>query len=145
MRESSMRKTKEYGDFQTPTALALEVCTLLSKQGLRPAALLEPTCGLGRFLFAALDQFEEVQQALGADINVQYIQQAGASRQRRQDAEKVRLVEADFFVTDWEKVIARLPEPVLVFGNLPWVANAHLSTIGSQTYPPNRTSRTATD
>jgi hypothetical protein len=132
---SNPEQKAEYGDFQTPEALARDVCALLSKHALRPTALLEPTCGLGRFLFAGLDRFEEVQQALGADINAQHIKQAGTTLQRRQDAEKVRLVEADFFVTDWEKVVSGLPEPVLVLGNLPWVTSSHLSTLGSQNLP----------
>lgn len=135
MSESSMRKIKEYGDFQTPEKLACEVCAHLSKHGLRPAALLEPTCGLGRFLFAGLDQFREIKTALGSDINEKYIQQAEAVLQHRRDADKVRLVAADFFVTDWEKVIAELPEPVLVLGNLPWITNAQLSAFGSQNLP----------
>ena len=132
---STAKRKAEYGDFQTPEALARDVCALLSKQALRPTALLEPTCGLGKFLFAGLDKFEGVQQAVGADINAQYVKQAETTLQRRQDAEKVRLVEADFFVTDWEKVISGLPEPVLVLGNLPWVTNARLSTLGSQNLP----------
>lgn len=132
---SKAKRKAEYGDFQTPEVLAREICTLLRKHGLRPKSLLEPTCGLGKFLFAALDVFDEVQQALGADINAQYIKQAGSVLQRRHDAAKARLLEADFFATDWQKVIAELPEPVLVLGNLPWVTNAHLSTLGSQNLP----------
>jgi hypothetical protein len=67
---SKAEQKAEYGDFQTPEVLARGVCALLSEHGLRPHALLEPTCGLGRFLFAGLDQFKEVKKALGADINV---------------------------------------------------------------------------
>ena len=129
------KRKAEFGDFQTPKALARDVCALLSKHGLRPKALLEPTCGLGRFLFAGLDQFKEVEQALGADINAQYIQQTRTDLQQRSDAEKVQLREADFFVTDWGKMISELREPILVLGNLPWVTNAHLSTLGSQNLP----------
>ena len=132
---SKAEQKAEYGDFQTPEALARGVCALLSEHGLRPHALLEPTCGLGRLLFAGLDQFKAVKKALGADINAQHVKRAGATLQRRQDAKKARFVEADFFVTDWEKVISELPEPVLVLGNLPWVTNAHLSTLGSQNLP----------
>jgi hypothetical protein len=133
--DSKAKRKAEYGDFQTPETLARDVCSLLRKIGLRPNALLEPTCGLGKFLFAGLDQFEDVQQALGADINARYINQARTNLQRRSGAGKVRLLEADFFVTDWEKVIGDLPEPVLVLGNLPWVTNAHLSTLSSQNLP----------
>jgi hypothetical protein len=132
---SNKAKSAEYGDFQTPESLARTVCALLARQGVRPAALLEPTCGLGRFLFAGLDQFKEVKKAIGADINADYVKRAEASLRQRQDAEKVRLVEADFFLTDWEKVVAELPEPVLVLGNLPWVTNAHLGTLGSRNLP----------
>ena len=73
-------KTIEYGDFQTPENLARDVCALLARQDVRPAALLEPTCGLGRFLFAGLDRFEEVKKAIGADINADYIKRAEAVR-----------------------------------------------------------------
>lgn len=130
-----MSKSKEYGDFQTPDSLAAEVCALLKRKGLRPAALLEPTCGLGAFLFAGVDQFKTAKKVIGADINPEYIRKVEADLRERPDAEKVRVVEADFFVTDWEKVISELPEPVLVLGNLPWVTNAHLSTLGSQNLP----------
>lgn len=129
-----MSKSKEYGDFQTPEKLARDVCALLSKHGIHPAALLEPTCGLGRFLFAGLDRFKEVKKAIAADINAQYIQQARDTLQQGRAAD-VQFVEADFFVTDWEKVIAELPEPVLILGNPPWVTNADLSAIGSQNLP----------
>lgn len=132
---SKAKRKAEYGDFQTPEVLAREICTLLRKHALRPKSLLEPTCGLGKFLFAALDEFKEVQEALGADINASYIKYARTNLQRRQDAAKARLLEADFFATDWEKVMAELPEPILVLGNLPWVTNAHLSTLGSQNLP----------
>lgn len=100
---SKTKRKAEYGDFQTPETLARDVCALLRKHGLRPKSLLEPTCGLGKFLFAALDQFKEAQQALGADINAQYIKQAGTHLRRRQDAAKAQLLEADFFVTDWRR------------------------------------------
>lgn len=132
---NKVEQRAEYGDFQTPLALARDVCTLLSRQGIRPAALLEPTCGLGSFLLAGFDQFTEIKQVLGADINREYIVQAKAILKHRHVPDKVRLVAADFFVTDWEKVISTLPEPVLVFGNLPWITNAHLSTLGSHNLP----------
>jgi len=133
-----MSKTKavaEFGDFQTPTGLARVACALLARRRLRPAALLEPTCGLGNFLFAGLDQFQGVKAAIGAEINPYYVEQAEAALRQRGGDDRVRLVEADFFVTDWKNVIDDLPKPVLVLGNLPWVTNAHLGTLGSQNLP----------
>lgn len=129
------RKTAEYGDFQTPESLARNVCALLHRQGVQPSALLEPTCGLGGFLFASLDRFSEIQHAVGADINRAYIQHAEAILRRRADASKVCLLEQDFFQADWADRIAELPEPILILGNLPWVTNAHLGALGSENLP----------
>ena len=133
-----MEKTKtiaEYGDFQTPSHLACEVCRLMAAQGIKPASIIEPTCGLGRFLFAALDAFPTVTKAIGLDINDGYIRRAGEVLGQRPDALKVGLAEADFFTVDWGKVVGQLPQPILVLGNLPWVTNAHLEVLGSRNLP----------
>jgi hypothetical protein len=132
---SKKANTVEYGDFQTPENLARTICALLARQGVRPAALLEPTCGLGSFLLAGLDRFTDVNKAIGADISTDYIKRTAADLRQRPDADKVRLFVADFFQSDWEKVIDELPEPILVLGNLPWVTNAHLSTLRSRNLP----------
>lgn len=124
----------EYGDFQTPPVLAKRVCALLAERGLRPASLLEPTCGLGSLLFAALDQFA-VQAAFGADINATHLKWAKIMLERRGDGTNVTLKEADFFTVDWHSVIQSFPEPILVLGNPPWVTNSHLASLGSTNLP----------
>ncbi len=130
------KKTAEYGDFQTPSGLAKAVCALLAREGLRPAAIVEPTCGIGSFLFAALDQFKDADQAVGVEINRSYIEHARACLRRRAHSASVEFLEADFFATDWAGLIAALPEPILVLGNLPWVTSAHLGKLGSTNRPP---------
>lgn len=125
----------EYGDFQTPKGLARLVCALLAKTGLQPAGLLEPTCGLGNFLYAALDEFQSIGKAVGAEINPYYVEQAKATLRQRGGDSRLRLAEADFFVTDWKDILDELPEPILVLGNLPWVTNAHLGGLGSRNLP----------
>jgi hypothetical protein len=128
-------KTKaEYGDFQTPATLAQQVCALLAQRGLRPASVVEPTCGLGTLLFAGLDQFSP-QKAIGADVNGTYIKWAQATLDQRSQNGSVALMTADFFRTDWQTVIRDLPEPILVLGNPPWVTNAHLGVLESQNLP----------
>jgi hypothetical protein len=44
----------EFGDFQTPLDLAKDICALLARQGLEPKVVIEPTCGTGAFLVAAI-------------------------------------------------------------------------------------------
>lgn len=138
---SKSKQRAEYGDFQTPPELASAVCNLLGKQGEQPAALIEPTCGLGSFLFAGLERFTGLRQVIGAEINAEYITQARARLLKLGNPERVNLVEADFFVTDWQKVVAEMPEPLLILGNLPWVTNAHLGSLGSQNLPTKANSQ----
>ena len=64
MKCSKATRKAEYGDFQTPIALARAVCARVGDFAeLQPASLLEPTCGLGNFLSAGLDQFKGVDES----------------------------------------------------------------------------------
>ncbi len=132
------REIVEFGDFQTPVGLSRTVCRLLAEQGIRPASLLEPTCGCGNLLFAGLDQFPSVTNALGMDINVRHIAQAAEALKPRKDNQKVRLIEGDFFQADLANIFNTLPRPLLVLGNPPWVTNTHLGTFGGKNLPVKR-------
>ena len=125
----------EFGDFQTPDTLAAEACRLLSNRGIHPASLLEPTCGVGNFLVAALDQFPKLATGLGVDINTDYV---GCLKERlasRADANKVKALQESFFTVDWANILRDLPEPILVVGNPPWVTNSTLGALGSSNLP----------
>ena len=124
----------EFGDFQTPDELAGRVVKLLGKLGIKPASILEPTCGLGNLLVPALKEFSGSTVAVGVDINPKYLEHA-ADRIPSGDRSRTRLIQADFFATDWDRLMAELPEPVLALGNPPWVTNADLGTLGSDNLP----------
>lgn len=123
----------EFGDFQTPAELARQVCDFLIQQGVQPASVLEPTCGLGHFLSAAVDTFPQAERFVGLDINPHYVKQA--SRALQSNAAKITVSQADFFEVDWGKIISDLPEPLLIIGNPPWVTNADLTTLESANLP----------
>jgi hypothetical protein len=125
----------EYGDFQTPITLARAVCARVADYAPEPVALLEPTCGSGTFLSAALDRFKGVGEAVGVDINAGHLQIAENTLRQWQDACRIKLLQADFFVTYWDRVVAELPEPILVLGNPPWVTNSHLGALQSRNVP----------
>jgi len=135
MRDQQQHKV-EFGDFQTPINLAREVCSLVARTGFRPASVLEPTCGTGSFLRAALETFPEVLCVLGFEINQQYVEHA-----RRLTVPSVpsntfvEIRQSDFFCTDWSKIVEALSQPILVIGNPPWVTNAELSTLESNNVP----------
>lgn len=102
------------GDYQTPPALARELCATLA---IEPRSLVEPSCGLGAFLYAALDRFPSIERAVALDADAHYAASLGSPR-------ATRVLTADFFSTDWPATLAGLPEPLLVIGNPPWATNA---------------------
>ncbi len=125
----------EFGDFQTPETLAASACRLLSGRGLNPASVLEPTCGVGNFLLAAIEQFPDLTTGSGIDINNDYV---CLVRKRLIDgsyADKVKVLQESFFDVDWKTILHDLPEPILVVGNPPWVTNSTLGVIGSSNLP----------
>lgn len=127
--------TVEYGDFQTPPGLAQSVCRLLADRGLSPASIVEPTCGLGSFLIAALERFPKAACALGVDINATYLRCVEESAAAKQLGDRTRLICGDFFQIDWPKRLSGLSDPLLVIGNPPWVTNARLGVLGSDNLP----------
>jgi hypothetical protein len=125
----------EFGDFQTPLPLAKHICSLLLRQGFQPASIIEPTCGRGSFLLAALDSFPHAQKLLGVDINPDHIRFLQSVLKDRPDGVKLHLAVDSFFQRDWTAEIKRLPEPILLLGNPPWVTNAALGSLGSGNLP----------
>jgi hypothetical protein len=125
----------EYGDFQTPLPLAKQICAMLLNQGFRPASIIEPTCGRGSFLMAALESFPHAQELLGVDINPQYIQFLQTAIKDQPNSDKIHLAVDSFFQRDWAAEIERMPDPLLLIGNPPWVTNAALGSLGSGNLP----------
>ena len=124
----------EFGDFQTPQELADRVCALIKIDGIPPASLIEPTCGVGNFVFSALEYFPSVKKGIALDINPTYTQMAKKRMGKNKD--KIDIQTEDFFKINWNKYVADLPEPILVIGNPPWVTNSHISSIDGSNLPP---------
>lgn len=73
------KRIAAYGDFQTPIELARQVCGLLAQRGLQPASVLEPSCGDGSFLLAALEMFPSLRSVVGIEINKAHVNGARAA------------------------------------------------------------------
>lgn len=121
------RRVKEFGDFQTPPELAREVCALLARRGISPVSVIEPTCGEGNFLTAALQTFPAVKNSFGMDVNFEYVGRAKAAAHAIGHNGFLDIRQGNFFNADWSSVIAPLPEPLLIIGNPPWATNTALS------------------
>jgi hypothetical protein len=103
--------------------------------GIQPASIVEPTCGRGSFLAAAVEAFPSASRIVGLEINPAYLNEARPLLESLDGGARVQLIHADFFSTDWQAMLDGLPEPILVLGNPPWVTNAHLSVLGSKNLP----------
>jgi hypothetical protein len=124
----------EFGDFQTPQALASQVCALLAQRQIAPDRVLEPTCGVGSFLVAAAQLFPGA-ELFGWDINGDHVEQARAALGQAGAARRSTVVRQDFFKHDWEGEMAGFQGELLILGNLPWVTNAAVSCINGANVP----------
>jgi hypothetical protein len=129
------RTKVEFGDFQTPRGLARDVCSVIERTGFAPASVIEPTCGRGAFLQAALEAFPGASHLVGVDRDGGYVQQAKVATSRIGHDKQIQILQGDFFDTDWVSIVARLPKPILVLGNPPWVTNAALGALDSANLP----------
>lgn len=113
---------KEFGDYQTPDYFAETVCNLLrDKLHITPEVVIEPTSGLGNFLYASLKSFQSIKQAYGLEINAEYCE---ACRKRILD-ERLKIINDNFFSYQIEQHIGE--EETLFIGNPPWATNSELN------------------
>ena len=125
----------QFGDFQTPDDLAREVVrTLRVNHQISPEVIIEPSCGKGAFLRAALNIFEN-SKIIGWDINKEYVKEARLSVSEYLNSENLTVYESDFFCTNWKDFISNLSGYILVIGNPPWVTSSELSILNSQNLP----------
>ena len=116
------KSKKEFGDYQTPDSFAMKVCNLLRDDlQLNPNVIIEPTSGLGNFLYAALNCFQNIKQAYGLEINAEYCK---ACRTRIPD-ERLQIINDNFFSYQIEQYIGE--EETLFVGNPPWATNSELN------------------
>ena len=133
---------EEYGDWQTNLDLALLTCKILKEKGLSPKVLLEPTCGVGNFIIAALMTFDTIEDVYGIEINKSYVEQLEARIESLQTEGKIKnnvrihLYNSYFFDFVFKDIKNSLDGRMLmILGNPPWVTNSKLSCLESNNIP----------
>ncbi|MEO6740763.1 MAG: SAM-dependent DNA methyltransferase [Chthoniobacteraceae bacterium] len=124
----------EFGDFQTPLALAHEVCELIRRLGENPDVVVEPTAGRGAFLLAAAETFPSA-ELRGWEINQEYVTDAVSLLGAANLSARSSMACHDFFTCDWEAVLAAQDGRVLILGNPPWVTNSGVAAIDGTNLP----------
>jgi hypothetical protein len=125
----------EFGDFQTPRRLAFQVAEWLVKHGIEPKSIVEPSCGVGAFVLASLENFPTAEIIKGFEINSGYLVELKNLLAEKKLSDRVELSVSDFFTKEWSKEVQSLNEPLLVIGNFPWVTNSTLGTLKSGNLP----------
>lgn len=122
---------RDAGDFQTPPDLARRACARLAGEGISPVAIIEPSCGSGTLVAAAIETFPDVASITCVEIQERH-EWAFKARMldmlhRRGRLPRIRFHRADAFRFDFASVIPDDGE-LLILGNPPWVTNAALGT-----------------
>ncbi len=130
------RTTKEieYGDFQTPPELADAVAAFLHDSGVSPSVAVEPTCGTGNFVSAAVRHFPGLSRVFAFDVEKRHLS-AVREKIHRNNGIRLSVQEQDFFTFDWKDFFSSLDGEILVLGNPPWVTNAALGLLESGNLP----------
>ncbi|MCD8291062.1 MAG: SAM-dependent methyltransferase [Prevotella sp.] len=121
---------EDYGDWQTSYEFAKNVCLYLKSREISPDVIVEPTCGIGNFIVAALNVFDSVKKVYGIEISNGYISQ---TEQRLREYVKhnrnihYELYNTSVFTFDFKKIAnENQNKNILVLGNPPWVTNSGL-------------------
>lgn len=132
----------EYGDWQTSMKLALSICRLIKEKGVDPKIIVEPTCGKGHFILAALQTFDNIEEIYGVEIHEPYLDELKISILQyfldNPDARKVkiRLFHQNVFDFDFTSIKKNISKrEILSIGNPPWVTNSKLSAMQSDNLP----------
>lgn len=112
-------KKKEFGDYQTPLEFCIKVCKYLKNSGIvcTPKAIVEPTCGIGNFLFAASIVFQG-SNIYGIEIEQQYV------RESKEKIPNASIILGNIFEMNLQKICKE--SNVLIVGNPPWATNSKL-------------------
>lgn len=129
------KETWEFGDFQTPDELAMQVVVRLRQLGINPASIVEPTCGKGNLLISAIKAYPHAKKYIGADINSLYLNKLRERLVTEELEVAIAILHTNFFDTNWSEILSQLPQPILIIGNPPWVTNTELSMLQSSNLP----------
>ncbi len=121
---------ENYGDWQTSYEFAKSVCLYLKDRGITPDVIVEPTCGIGNFIIAAIDVFDTIKKVYGIELSQDYICQTEQKIQRYIKNNRItycKLYNTSVFGFDFKSIINENQNKcILVLGNPPWVTNSNL-------------------
>lgn len=133
---------EDYGDWQTSYKFAKSICMYLKNRGVTPNVVVEPTCGVGNFISAAIDVFDTIEKVYGIEIFNGYISQTEQKLQECVERNRIhyfKLYNTNIFTFDFSKIVNENQDKnILVLGNPPWVTNSGLGKTECNNLPTKR-------
>ncbi len=132
----------EYGDFQTNIELANKVASRLVSKRISPEIVIEPTCGKGNFILAALQYFKSTKTVIGIEIYKPYTWECKFNiidfylNNPEANKPQISIIHSSIFDFDFENITKEYTgKEILVIGNPPWVTNSKLGSLNSSNLP----------
>ncbi|MGB0929476.1 MAG: hypothetical protein ACPGVB_01780 [Chitinophagales bacterium] len=133
---------REYGDYQTNEKLASQVAEYAFSKYKEIEFVLEPTCGTGNFILAALKQATALKKIVGVEIYQPYIWEtkfkilAHFLQNRAIPKPDIDIIHGNAFEFSYEQLANSTKHlKTLIIGNPPWVTNSELGSIESKNLP----------
>ena len=136
--ENNKNTRKEYGDYQTPSFFADEICIYIKRYfQVNPNVIIEPSFGIGNFINSAINSFDEVEKIFGIEINTQYFDTAQENYLNNILNVEKHFYNENIFKFDFNEIKSKLDknDRLLILGNPPWVTNTKLSELNSSNLP----------
>ena len=126
---------REFGDFQTPSALVSKVLASLGNIGEKWPRVLEPTCGRGNFVRGLLCSSVPPREIQAIELQHAHFNEAQKTIEHS-FASHVVVKRANIFDLDLRHDLKWTNSgPLLIVGNPPWVTSAELSILQSDNSP----------
>lgn len=133
---------RAYGDFQTNENLAGDIVQHIYEKGTSPELIIEPTCGKGNFIIAALEHFNTLKKIVGIEIYYPYVWETKFKildlflRGTPKCKPEIEIIHENIFDFNLEGLSKKNQHlNILVIGNPPWVTNSELGTLNSNNLP----------
>ena len=106
------------------------------KQGVNPQIVIEPTCGIGNFVLAAIEVFDNIEEIYAIEINAEYTQALSERLANKKITPKIHIINDSIFNVDLLQIKRKIRgKNILVLGNPPWVTNSKLGEYESGNIP----------
>jgi len=137
---------REFGDYQTNVLLANKsVLSIKELFSIDYEFVLEPTCGKGNFIIAALENIKTLSKIVGIEIYQPYVWETKFKvlsfylKNPDRKIIDINIIHADVFSYDFKELSTDTQKlKTLIIGNPPWITNSELGALASKNLPKKR-------